>query len=155
MAEATSDPIHMLFGRGAGTTSILPGLKGEDAPTFESSLIKLMVELGIVGLLSWTLVLGQVVLLLFAANSAASARRMTASRRSHVALIAFTAMAILVLQEHLVHDMLVTWVFAAYFWTILGTIIALSREQLRAAAPLTNVREGGYGRVGKRVALAP
>lgn len=123
-----SSPENTIFGIGSGVTTALPNLLNLPSETHESSLVKMFVELGVIGGAFFIGIVGMTL-----ARSISSLRSEAAtSGHSHTnlaGLVCCFAAFLVVLLEVCIHDMMMAWVIPVYFWTLLACLSMDSMEQ--------------------------
>ena len=103
-----------LFGYGSGSLSALAPYFGNTDIAAESSLLKLVIELGLIGGLP---LLVFVLTVLWQANRE---RR----RSSDSSITFFFVMTVLVLLEASIHESLKAWIIQFYFWALLASLVS-------------------------------
>jgi hypothetical protein len=134
IAAVAGDLAALLVGLGAGSSVAIPNLRGTEGITHESSLVKLLYETGLLGVglmaaLVWPPLRRAFGLLRRRVRAAG------ASQAVRHTMAPILGVMLLVLMETAIHDMMMAWVIAFYFWMGLGTLWQVVRASALAPAP--------------------
>lgn len=114
----TDDFFSMMFGRGAGKLSQLSYYIGQHEMATESSIIKLFLELGILGGMLAISVIVSVII--FAIKPL---------HKINIKIIPFLGMAALIFMESAIHEILKSWLMSLYLWLIISGITIIANNK--------------------------
>lgn len=111
--QITSSFNNLILGTGSGSTNTIPNISKTQSVTNESSLLKVLLETGLLGLTTYALVV---------LTTARTAFGKILQKKADLRHITITFQFLIVALECLINDMLNTWIIAFYFWALIGLI---------------------------------
>lgn len=124
---ATDSVEVALFGIGAGETVVMPSFRGHESFTSESSALKLWLETGMVGFLTFYVLLFSAFFEGFQMYGRMGAGAARGGAQPLQQLCIMCCLGIVSI-ESMFHDMMTTWVISGVYWTALGALRAANLD---------------------------
>lgn len=139
LGQMTTDRHFAIFGRGLGETGVLARTKQIDEVTSESSLLRIWLDGGWLGLsLFLGICLTGIIQAMYIQILPHLRRRLGANQDlAHLSLL---LLVLFVFAEISFHDMLTTWIISGIFWSNLGMLQSMSDSAMEQARKARAIR---------------